>query len=77
MRLKKTLKLKKEVPKTYEQICLDKLKELGVSTAREWAFAMGYQTHNALAKIIRRIVNDMPDKIHVTYNGKPRYYKAL
>jgi hypothetical protein len=53
------------------------LKELGVSTASEWASAMGYETHNALAKIIRRIVNDMPDKILVNSNRKPRYYKAL
>jgi len=58
-------------------MCLDKLKELGVSTASEWASAMGYETHNALAKVIRRIVNDMPDKIIVTYNKKPRYYRAL
>jgi uncharacterized protein YktB (UPF0637 family) len=58
-------------------MCLDKLKELGVSTASEWASAMGYETHNALAKVIRRIVNDMPDKIIVTCNKKPRHYRAL
>ena len=58
-------------------MCLDKLKELGVSTASEWASAMGYASHNALAKVIRRIVNNMPDKINVTYNKRPRHYKAL
>lgn len=58
-------------------MCLDKLKELGVSTASEWANAMGYETHNALAKVIRRIVNDMPEKITVIHNKKPRYYRAL
>lgn len=58
-------------------MCLDKLKELGVSTASEWANAMGYETHNALAKVIRRIVNDMPEKIIVIHNKKPRYYRAL
>ena len=58
-------------------MCLDKLKELGVSTASEWASAMGYTSHNALAKVIRRIVNNMPDKINVTYNKRPRHYKAL
>ena len=58
-------------------MCLDKLKELGVSTASEWASAMGYETHNALAKVIRRIVNDMPEKIFVTYNKRPRHYRAL
>jgi len=71
------LKLKSVVPRTYEQMCLDKLKELGVSTASEWASAMGYETHNALAKVIKRIVNDMPDKIRVNCSRKPRYYRAL
>jgi uncharacterized protein YktB (UPF0637 family) len=58
-------------------MCLDKLKEVGLSTASEWASAMGYETHNALAKVIRRIVNDMPDKILVIHNKKPRHYRAL
>ncbi|MBY9014343.1 MAG: hypothetical protein KGD68_01495 [Candidatus Lokiarchaeota archaeon] len=71
------LKLKKVIPRTYEQICLDKLKELGKSTASEWANAMGYETHNALSKVIRRIVNDTPEKIIVVYNRKPRYYQAI
>jgi len=67
----------KIIPKTYEQICLDKLKELGKSTASEWANAMGYETHNALAKVIRRIVNNTPEKLVVVYNRKPRYYQAI
>lgn len=71
------LKLKKVIPRTYEQICLDKLKELGNSTASEWASAMGYETHNALAKVIRRIVKDTPDKLIVNSNHKPRYYQAI
>jgi len=53
------------------------LKELGKSTASEWANAMGYETHNALAKVIRRIVNDTPEKLVVVYNRKPRYYQAI
>lgn len=71
------LKTKKVVLRTFEQICLDKLKELGKSTASEWANAMGYETHNALAKVIRRIVNDTPEKLVVVYNRKPRYYQAI
>ncbi len=71
------LKSKKIIPRTFEQICLDKLKELGKSTASEWATAMGYETHNALAKVIRRIVNDTPHKLVVVYNRKPRYYQAI
>ncbi len=71
------LKVKRIIPRTFEQICLDKLKELGISTASEWASAMGYETHNALAKVIRRIVNDTPEKLIVIYNRKPRYYQAI
>ena len=71
------LKTKKVVLRTFEQICLDKLKELGRSTASEWANAMGYETHNALAKVIRRIVNNTPDKLIVVYNRRPRYYQAI
>ena len=71
------LKLKKVIPRTFEQICLDKLKELGKSTASEWASAMGYETHNALSKVIRRIVKETPDKLLINYNRKPRYYQAI
>lgn len=58
-------------------MCLDKLKEVGKSTASEWASAMGYDTHNALNKVIRRIVNDTPEKLMVVANRKPRYYQAI
>jgi uncharacterized protein YktB (UPF0637 family) len=71
------LRAKKVISRTYEQMCLDKLKELGKSTATEWASAMGYETHNALAKVIRRIVNDTPEKLLVNYSRKPRYYQAI
>ena len=71
------LRAKKVIPRTYEQICLDKLKEVGRSTASEWASAMGYDTHNALAKVIRRIVNDSPVKLLINANRKPRYYQAV
>lgn len=71
------LRTKKVIRRTYEQICLDKLKELGKSTASEWASAMGYETHNALAKVIRRIVNDIPEKLIVNYTRKFRYYQAI
>jgi len=70
-------KVKKVIPRTYEQMCLDKLKELGKSTAGEWANAMGYNTHNALSKVIRRIVTDTPEKLIVVYDHKPRYYQAI
>jgi hypothetical protein len=69
--------LKKPEPRTFEEMCLDKLKELGVATASEWARAMGYSTHNALAKVIKRIKQEYPDHLIVVYNKKPRRYKAV
>lgn len=62
--------------KTYELICLDKLKELGRSTAAEWSYAMGYQHHSSLAKVIKRIQEKYPDKLIVVSQRKPRLYEA-
>lgn len=66
-----------KVPRTYEQICLDKLKEIGRSTAREWCTAMGYHTPNSLAKVIRRIKAKSPEKLKIYGNRKPRLYEAV
>ena len=66
-----------EVFKTYELMCLDKLKELGKSTAREWSFAMGYTHRSSLAKIIKRIKERYPDKLKIYDNRYPRLYEAL
>ena len=66
-----------EVYKTYELMCLDKLKELGRSTAREWSFAMGYTHRSSLAKIIKRIEKRYPDKLKIYENRFPRVYEAL
>lgn len=62
--------------RTYEEICLEKLKEIGIATAREWSVAMGYQHPNALAKVIRRIINTTPERLIVMYKRKPRQYKT-
>jgi len=66
-----------EVFKTYELMCLDKLKEIGRSTAREWSFAMGYTHRSSLAKIIRRINESYPEMLKVLDNRFPRLYEAL
>ncbi|MFX0009730.1 MAG: hypothetical protein ACFE9R_05395 [Candidatus Hermodarchaeota archaeon] len=66
-----------EVFKTYELMCLDKLKELGRSTAREWSFAMGYTHRSSLAKIIKRIKERYPEKLKIYDNRYPRLYEAL
>jgi hypothetical protein len=66
----------KLVMRTFEQICLDKLREIGMSSARDWAFAMGYKNPNALSKVIKRIIKTMPEDIIVYDNRKPRLYQV-
>ena len=67
-----------EVFKTYELICLDKLKEIGRPTsARDWSFATGYTHRSSLAKIIRRIEERYPEMLKIYDNLFPRLYEAL
>ncbi len=63
--------------RTFEQMCLDKLKEIGISSSAQWASAMGYETRNGLSRVIVRIKKNMPEKLRVYYNSKPRHYEAL
>jgi hypothetical protein len=76
-RFQERLKMVEQIPRTYEQICLEKLKEIGISSAAEWSMAMGYKSPNGLAKVIKRIKQKMPEKMIVHQNKKPRKYEAL
>ena len=69
--------MEQKILKTFEQICLDKLKEIGKASAKQWAEAMGYNTPNALAKVIKRIKKEMPNKITYSKNKRPRRYEAV
>ena len=71
------IKPKKVVYRTYELMCLEKLKELGKSTAAQWSAAMGYEHRSSLAKVIKRIKMKYPDKLKVYYDRSPRQYEAL
>jgi len=66
-----------KVPRTFEQICLDKLKEIGISTASEWCAAMGDMHRSSLAKVIRRILAKNPEKLKIYYNITPRQYEVV
>ncbi|MFX1329340.1 MAG: hypothetical protein ACFE91_14520 [Promethearchaeota archaeon] len=67
--------LRKEF-RTYEEICLEKLKEIGTSSLGEWSIAMGYASPNGLVKVVKRIKKTMPEKLIIYYNRKPRKYEA-
>ena len=71
------IKPKRKIYRTYELICLEKLKELGISTASQWSAAMGYEHRSSLAKIIKRIKMKYPEKLKIYYNRSPRQYEAL
>jgi len=76
-RFQEKLKMIENIPRTYEQMCLEKLKEIGISSAAEWSVAMGYSSPNGLSKIIKRIKEKMPEKLIIHYDKKPRQYEAL
>ncbi len=65
---------KKLVFKTYEQMLLDKLEEIGKSTLAQWAKAMGYSTPNAMASFAKRLA----DRLIITKNKsrRLRYYEV-
>ncbi|MGB5911091.1 MAG: hypothetical protein WBH31_07865 [Promethearchaeia archaeon] len=71
------IKPKKKMFRTYELICLEKLKKLGICTAARWSAAMGYNHRSSLAKIIKRIEIKYPNKLKIYYNRSPRQYEAL
>jgi len=77
VRFQEKIKAIEKETRTYEQICLDKLKELGLSTSAEWSAAMGYANPNGLSKVIRRIKIKSPEKLRIYYNRRPRQYEAL
>ncbi|MFX1389364.1 MAG: hypothetical protein ACFE9Z_04790 [Promethearchaeota archaeon] len=62
---------------TYEEMCLEKLKEIGMCSAAKWSLAMGYESPNGLAKVIKRIKSKMPEKLNIHYDRKPRLYEAI
>ncbi len=60
--------------RTYDQMLLDKLEEIGKSTLLEWAIAMGYDYPNAMAKFAKGLA----DKLIITCNKSRRlkYYEV-
>lgn len=66
-----------EYYRTWEEICLEKLKEIGKASASEWARAMGYgENRNGVTTVIKRIRKTMPDKLIIYFKQRPRLYEA-
>lgn len=60
--------------KTFEEIALDKLEELGDVTAKEWAEALGYKTLNAFYHTFNKLRKS--GQIIETTSVRPRKYKV-
>ena len=59
--------------KTFEQIALDKLEELGYVTKKEWAEALGYKTPNAFYHTFNKLRKS--GQIIETKSVRPRKYR--
>jgi len=65
-----------ELYRTWEEICLEKLEEIGRSSAAEWATAMGYgENRNGVTTVIKRIRKTMPEKLKIYFEKRPRLYE--
>jgi len=64
--------------RTWDQMCLDKLKEIGRSSLTKWANAMGYEnscniTRMSIILLEKGLIKDIPNP-----GGKVRrYYEAI
>ena len=66
-----------KLQRTFEQMCLDKLKEIGISSSAQRSSAMGYDSRNGLSRVIMRIKKNMPERLKVYSNKRPRLYEAV
>jgi len=44
--------------RTFEEIAIDKLKELGSATRKEWARSLGYKTPNAFYYTLKKLIEN-------------------
>ncbi|GAH57997.1 unnamed protein product [marine sediment metagenome] len=67
-----------EIFRTWDEICLDKLKEIGKASLTEWATAMNYKNSASLSKPARHL--EEQGKIRVIRNKSgmiKKYYEAI
>jgi DNA-binding transcriptional regulator GbsR (MarR family) len=67
-----------EVFRTWEKICLDKLREIGKASLTKWATVMDYKNASNMSKTVRNL--ERQGKIRVIYPKGERikkYYEAI
>lgn len=68
----------KKVFRTWDEICLDKLKEIGKATLTEWTIAMGYKNSGSMTKPARNLEEQGKIKVIRNKSGKiKKYYEAI
>lgn len=74
----KTKSKEKEIFGTWDEICLDKLKEIGKAPLTEWATAMGYKHSGSMVKPASHLEEQGKIRVIRNKSGKiKKYYEAI
>lgn len=68
----------KKVFRTWDQMCLEKLKEIGKVSMMEWATAMDFKNPSSISRIARNL--EEQGKVRIIHNKSgmiKKYYEAL
>jgi len=69
---------KEEVFRTWDQMCLDELKELGKSSLTKWSKAMGYTNSTCMTRTANNLIKKGLVRGVPNPGGKVRrYYEAV
>lgn len=68
----------KKVFRTWDQICLEKLKEIGKASLTKWATAMNYTNSASITRTSRNLVEQGKVRVVHTKTGKiKKYFEAI
>jgi len=74
----KTKCKEKEIFGTWDEICLDKLKEIGKASLTEWATAMDYKNSGSMVKPAKNLEEQGKIRVIRNKSGKiKKYYEAI
>ncbi|MBA7479639.1 hypothetical protein ES707_15074 [subsurface metagenome] len=74
----KTKSKENEVFRTWEKICLDKLREIGKASLTKWALAMDYEHSTNISKTVRNLERQGKIRVILNKGGRiKKYYEAI
>ncbi len=69
---------KKEIFRTWDQMCLEKLKEIGKASLTKWATAMDYVNSASISKTAQNLEEQGKIKVIYSKSGMiKKYYEAI